>query len=126
MTNMLQAGAEWLSDVTKEHAGNPVSYAQGATVVPVAAVPARTSRTENDVGDVIHVDVERRDFLIKVDDLQSGGTPIVPAAGDTITWVRGASTLTFEVLADGEEPPARESDPFGVWWRVHTKLKGQA
>ena len=63
-----------------------------------------------------------RDFLIQAADLDLGTQTITPQRGDQVKETVGSIVTTFEVAAYGNEPPWRQSDPFGIVLRIHTKL----
>jgi len=123
MTDLLQAGALWLTDKLHTHAAHEVYYRRGLQQVPVTATIGKTIfETTNEFGIVERI--ESRDFLIRVSDLIVGGNLTLPERGDRIAEMSGTQTLIYEVLAPGREPAWRYSDAFRTLLRIHTKFIG--
>jgi len=120
LTNLLQIGASWLADQMKTHASIDVTYERGAEQVPVKATIGKTEFDLDDGSGVV-VRVQSRDFLIQAADLVLGGIESLPVAGDLIRETQGTKTFVYEVMAPGEEPHYRFSDPFRKLLRIHTK-----
>ena len=120
MTNMLQTGSSWLADQMKTHASVDVVYERGAEQVPVKATIGKTE-FELDDGSGVVVRIQSRDYLIHAADLQLSGSPTLPVAGDRIRETQGDKTFVYEVMAPGNEPHYRYSDPFRKLLRIHSK-----
>jgi hypothetical protein len=120
LSNLLQIGASWLADQMKTHASIDVTYERGAEQVPVKATVGKTE-FELDDGSGMVVRIQSRDYLIHVSDLVLGGTETLPVAGDLIRETQGGNTFVYEVMAPGDEPHYRYSDPFRKLLRIHTK-----
>lgn len=120
MTNLLQIGASWLADQMKTHASIDVIYERGAEQVPVKATVGKTE-FELDDGSGVVVRIQSRDYLIHAADLVLGGVETLPVAGDLIREAQGPITFIYEVMAPGNEPHYRYSDPFRKLLRIHTK-----
>lgn len=120
MTNLLQIGASWLADQMKTHASIDVTYERGAEQVPVKATVGKTE-FEIDDGSGTVVRFQTRDYLIHAADLVLGGVETLPVAGDLIRETQGTHTFVHEVMAPGDEPHYRYSDPFRKLLRIHTK-----
>ena len=120
MTNLLQTGSSWLADQMKTHASVDVVYERGAEEVPVKATIGKTE-FELDDGSGVVVRIQSRDYLIHAADLQLSGSPTLPIAGDRIRETQGDKTFVYEVMAPGNEPHYRYSDPFRKALRIHTK-----
>lgn len=120
MTNLLQSGSSWLADQMKTHASVDVIYERGAEQVPVKATIGKTE-FELDDGSGVVVRIQSRDYLIQAVDLQLGGSPSLPVAGDRIRESQGEKTFVYEVMAPGNEPHYRYSDPFRKLLRIHSK-----
>jgi hypothetical protein len=120
MPNLLQTGSAWLADQLKTHASVDVQYERGAQQVAVKATIGRTE-FELDDGSGVVVRIQSRDYLIQAADLVLGGIPSLPVAGDRIRETQGATTFVYEVMAPGNEPHYRFSDPFRKLLRIHTK-----
>ena len=123
MTNLLQIGASWLADQMKTHASIDIIYERGAEQVPVKATVGKTE-FELDDGSGVVVRIQSRDYLIHAADLVLGGVETLPVAGDLIREAQGAKTFVYEVMAPGDEPHYRYSDPFRKLLRIHTKHVG--
>ena len=123
MTNLLQIGASWLADQMKTHASIDVTYERGAEQVPVKATVGKTE-FELDDGSGTVVRFQTRDYLIHAADLVLGGVETLPVAGDLIRETQGAKTFVYEVMAPGDEPHYRYSDPFRKLLRIHSKHVG--
>lgn len=120
MTNLLQIGASWLADQMKTHASIDVTYERGAEQVPVKATVGKTEFEIDDGSGVIER-FQSRDYLIHAADLVLGGVETLPVAGDLIRETQGAKTFVYEVMAPGDEPHYRYSDPFRTLLRIHSK-----
>ncbi len=123
MTNLLDQGAAWLADQLKTHASTEVVYQRGANQVAVQATIGKTEFEVDDGAGIIQR-VQSRDYLIQAADLQLAGLVTLPRAGDRIRESVGEKTFVYEVLAPGNEPPYRYSDPFRKLLRIHTKHVG--
>jgi len=124
MADLLETGQAWLADQLKTHASRQVVYQRGAKQLAVQATIGRTLLKLDDGYGGIRMEWTDRDFLIQAADLVLGATMITPERGDLIKDTVGAIVSTYEVAAYGGEPPWRQSDPFGVLFRIHTKLIG--
>ena len=120
MTNLFETGASWLAGQLKTHASVDVTYVRGADQVMVKATIGKTE-FEIDDGSGVIVRIQSRDFLVHTADLVLTGTQTLPVAGDLIRETQGASTFVYEVMAPGNEPHYRYSDPFRKLLRIHTK-----
>ena len=120
MTNLLQTGSSWLADQMKTHASVDVVYERGAVQVPVKATIGKTE-FELDDGSGVVVRIQSHDYLIHAADLQLSGSPTLPIAGDRIRETQGDKTFVYEVMAPGNEPHYRYSDPFRKLVRIHSK-----
>ena len=120
MADLLQTGSDWLEDQRTEHCSKAVTYHRGGDSVQVQATIGRTEfevQTEHGVIEKY----ESRDFLVLAEDLVLSSQQTVPQDGDRIKEAIGGDTLVFEVMAPGEEPPWRYSDPYHKTLRIHTK-----
>lgn len=123
MTNLLETGSSWLVDKMKTYASVEVVYERGAEQVPVKATIGKTE-FELDDGSGVVVRIHSRDYLIHAADLQLGGAPMLPVAGDRIRETQGGTTFVYEVMSPGTEPHYRYSDAFRKLLRIHTKHVG--
>ena len=121
MSDLLQRGAEWLGGMFRQHAARPVVYRRGDESASVLATVGRTLFELADAAGE-QVQYESRDYLIAAADLVLDGSQVEPQRGDRIEEVLGGQTLTYEVMAPGQEPPWRYSDPYRTTLRIHTKL----
>ena len=120
MTNLFETGASWLASQLKTHASVDVTYIRGADQATVKATIGKTE-FEIDDGSGVVVRVQSRDFLIHTADLVLGGTETLPVAGDLIHETQGSNTFVYQVMAPGNEPHYRYSDPFRKLLRIHSK-----
>lgn len=120
MANLFESGAAWLANQLKTHAAVDVVYVRGIESVPVKATIGKTEFAIEDGSGAI-LRIQSRDFLIQAADLEFGGVPVLPVAGDQIRETHGSRTFVYEVMAPGSEPHYRFSDPFRKLLRIHTK-----
>jgi hypothetical protein len=120
MTDVLEKGLAWLDDQRHTHMTRTVVYQRGADAVEIAATIGRTEFEQVDDFGVVQK-VQSRDFLVRAADLMLAGAPTLPKAGDRIREAVGAQTFVYEVMAPGNEPPWRYSDPYRKALRIHTK-----
>jgi hypothetical protein len=123
MSNLFEQGARWLADQLKTHASTEVVYQRGAEQVAVQATIGKTEFEIDDGSGVIQR-FQTRDYLIQTEELVLGGVPTLPVAGDRIRETVGNQTFVYEVLAPGNEPHFRYSDPFRKVLRIHSKNVG--
>jgi len=123
MSNLFEQGAAWLADQLKTHGSTAVVYQRGALQASVQATIGKTEFEIDDGSGVIQR-FESRDYLIQTADLVLGGAQTLPVAGDRILETVGDQVLVYEVLAPGNEPHFRFSDPFRKLLRVHSKHVG--
>ncbi|MCK6458125.1 MAG: hypothetical protein L6Q92_16545 [Phycisphaerae bacterium] len=120
MTDVLERGSAWLEDQRNRHMTRMVTYQRGGDAVDVAATIGRTEFEQADDFGVIHK-IESRDYLVLTTDLALAGVQALPKAGDRIRETDGVKTFVYEVMAPGNEPPFRYSDPYRRTLRIHTK-----
>ena len=114
--DLLNIGLSTLSSKLKTHASATVTYQRGEDSVQVSATRGRTAYTVHDESGV-EVGSGVVDFLIAAEDLVIDDAVITPKIGDKIV----ASDATFTVLALPGDGCWRNSDPFGINLRIHTK-----
>jgi hypothetical protein len=124
MTNLLRSGQEWLANQLKVHASSEVTYQRGVNQVQVQAMIGRTLLKLEDGYGGVHMEWTDRDFLIATADLILAGSPVLPERGDIIRETENGTTYLYEVMAPGNEPPWRWSDPHRQLFRIHTKQIG--
>ena len=120
MPDVLEKGLAWLDDQRHAHMTRTVVYQRGADAVEIAATIGRTEFEQVDEFGAVQR-LQSRDFLVRAADLVLAGAPTLPKAGDRIRETVGAQTFVYEVMAPGNEPPWRYSDPYRKALRVHTK-----
>ena len=123
MADLLERASSWLDGMRTKHASRPVTYQRGqATAVVSAGIGRTTFQVDNGTG-VVET-FESRDLLILTGDLVLGGLATLPQAGDRIRETVDGATYIYEVLAPGNEPAWRFSDPYRRTLRIHTKQVG--
>lgn len=120
MTDVLDRGSAWLEDQRTQHMTRMVTYQRDGDSVELPATIGRTEFEQADEFGAIHK-FESRDYLVLSTDLVLGGVQTLPKAGDKIRESDGAKTFVYEVMAPGNEPPYRYSDPYRRTLRIHAK-----
>lgn len=120
MADLLEQGSAWLEDQRTRHMTRTVTYKRAGKTVDVQATIARTEFEQADEFGVIHK-TESRDYLVLTADLVLEGEQTLPKAGDHVRETDGSTTFVYEVMAPGDEPPFRYSDPYRRTLRIHTK-----
>lgn len=120
MPDLLETGSNWLENQRHQHMTRPVLYQRDTDTVELAATIGRTAFEQADEFGVIHR-IESRDFLVRASDLVIATVQALPKAGDQIRETAGDQVFVYEVMAPGNEPPWRYSDPYRRTLRVHTK-----
>lgn len=120
MTDLLERGSAWLEDQRQRHMTRMVTYQRGGDSVELAATIGRTEFEQADEFGVIHK-IESRDYLVLTTDLVLAGVQTLPKPGDRVRESEGAKTFVYEVMAPGNDPPFRYSDPYRRTLRIHTK-----
>lgn len=121
MTDLLSKGSEWLESQRTEHMTRLVAYQRGTASVELPATVGRTL-FRIDKGYGVQEHYESRDYLVLAGDLILGGAPVLPKAGDRVRETDGGKVFVYEVMAPGNEPAWRYSDPYRQTLRIHTKL----
>jgi len=120
VAEVLDKGSAWLEDQRNRHMTRTVTYQRDGDSVELAATIGRTEFEQADDFGVIHK-IESRDYLVRTADLLIAGAQTLPKAGDRVRETDGAKTFVYEVMAPGNEPPYRYSDPNRRTLRIHTK-----
>lgn len=121
MPDLLKQGSDWLEGRRRAYAAGAVTYCRGEqSVIVQATVGTTTFEVETGYGAVERT--ESRDFLITAADLVLGDAEVLPVRGDQVKELIGSATVIYEVMAPGDEPPWRYSDPWRKTLRVHTKF----
>jgi hypothetical protein len=120
-TDLLAQGLAWLTKQLQAHAATTVVYRRGGESLSVCATLGRTLLKLDDGLGGTRLEWTDKDFLIPGEALILGGSVALPRRGDLIRQTIGTTTWVYEVLAPGDEPPWRWSDPYQRMLRVHTK-----
>jgi hypothetical protein len=120
VTDLLAQGAAWLENQRHEHLTRTVVYQRGAESVELAATIGSTQFEQADEYGTVRR-TESRDYLVRAVDLVIAGEQALPKPGDQVREADGSVTFTYEVMAPGNEPPWRYSDPYRQTLRIHTK-----
>jgi len=123
MTDMLQAGLDWLEAQRREHLSRTVTYRrEGFTV----EVPATVAATEFEVDDGFGIIVKQQmqDYLIAAEDLVLDGQQVLPEPGDDILDASSGTVQVYEVTPLGREQHFRFCDPAQKTLRIHVKHIG--
>lgn len=120
MADLLEQGMTFLDEKRHKHMTRTAVYQRGASSVEVPATLGATTFEQADAFGIVQK-IESRDFLIRTGDLVLDGAPTLPKAGDRIRDTSGDQFFVYEVMAPGNEPPFRFSDPYRKALRIHTK-----
>ena len=121
MSDLLQAGSEWLEGQRTSFMSRSVTYMRAGLELDLLATIGKTVfRVDLPYG--LHERTEARDYLVLAADLILDNEVVLPMAGDRIQEVQGDRVYIYGVMAPGEEPPWRYSDPYRQTLRIHTKL----
>jgi hypothetical protein len=117
MTDLLQSASTWISGQLKEHVSQTVTFRRGTQTVSVQATIGNTLfESHGELGP--SVQIKTRDYLIETDDLVLGGVAVLPQRDDIIV---DASGDEYTILPTDDGVYWRDSDPYRVRIRVHTK-----
>lgn len=120
MADLLATSSAWLEDQRTRHLSRLVTYRRGTLAAEVVATIGKTVfRVDDQYGGQIRS--ESRDYLVLAADLVLGGNAMLPQRGDQIRETVGDTVFVYEVLAPGDEPCFRFSDPYRQTLRIHTK-----
>lgn len=120
MADLLEKSSAWLEDQREKFMSRTVIYQRGTDTVEVTATIGQTLFAV-DNGEGAALQVESRDYLIRAAHLVLGGGPVLPRRGDQIHEMQDGVIFIYEVLAPGDEPVWRYSDPYRKTLRIHTK-----
>lgn len=127
MANRLEAAAQWLTGVLKEHAGTEVVYCRGAERLSLTVtLDSQLLRLADHAGQ-LRVERTELDLLIPAADLILDGGLTTPLRGDTVEVTAGDVTKRFLLAPPGQgsEPAWRYTDPHQTMIRAHFKLVGE-
>jgi hypothetical protein len=117
MADLLEQSSRWLADMNRRHRARKVIYVRGGDALELTATVGK-SVFEVDKGYGLFERVETRDYLVDVTELASFGKP---ERGDRVKDELNGVVEVFEVMAPGNEPHFRYSDPYRQTYRIHTK-----
>lgn len=120
MGDLLERGLAFLDAQRDAHMTRTVAYERGASSVNVKATLGQTPFEQTNEFGIVHK-VESRDFIVRTADLVLDGAATLPKSGDRIRDTQGSQVFVYEVMAPGNEPPFRYSDPYRKALRIHTK-----
>jgi len=119
MRDMIEWGSEFVNDQLAEHASQMVTYRRGEEAVDVRATVTRTE-FEVERGTVVET-YTATSFSFPAEDLVLSTGETEPARGDQVWWLRGKSTIVFELMEQHGGGQAWEKDEFRNRWTVHCK-----
>ena len=125
MGDILQVGSAWNESMRHRHKTRPVTYCRGGLSVELLATVGR-STFEVVTADGLVEQVERRDYLLRAEDLVLGGERTEPQPGDLIKEPLAGQHELYEVMGAGQGKHFRRSDDDGLTLRVHTAHVGTA
>jgi len=120
VADLLEQSSAWLEDQREKFMSRTVIYQRGADTVEVTATIGQTVFAV-DNGEGAALQVESRDYLIRAAHLVLDGGPVLPRRGDRIQELQDGVMFTYEIMAPGDEPVWRYSDPYRRTLRIHTK-----
>ena len=120
MTDLVERGQQFLDDQRHAHMTRTVTYERGSDSVELQATIGETVFEQADDYGVIHK-IESRDFIIRTGDLVLDSVQTLPTTGDRVRETDVDTEFVYEVMAPGQEPPFRYSDPYRKALRIHTK-----
>lgn len=101
-------------------AGVEITYSRGDNSVTITAVPGQQPFEAIDQNGVV-VESIAQTFVFKQSDLVLGGSAATPQRNDLITRTVNGQTAQYRVLVDYGSPHYRDTDGFGVGFRVFAK-----
>ena len=118
--NMFAWGAAFLDQQMHAHCSVEVDYTRGTQTVKLRAVLASQLLRIADTYGNTRMERTDRDYIIRAADL---GALATPQRGDIVRERQGSRVMVYEVMAYGDEQPARYSDiTTHRTWRIHAKL----
>lgn len=121
MADLIGGALQWLEGMRHKHATRPVAYIRGLDAINIQATVGR-SVFQVLSGEGATETVERRDYIVRATDLMFGGVVTLPQVSDRVREMIGGQVQEYEVVATGQEPHYRKSDPDGMALRIHTAL----
>ena len=119
--DLLKVGSDWLQSQRAKFLTRNIVYVRDAELVEIPATVGKTIfRVDTGYGRLERL--ESRDYLVTASELILGGQVKLPEAGDCIRETDGPTVYVYEVMAPGNEPVYRYSDPYRKTLRIHTKL----
>jgi hypothetical protein len=121
VADLIGNALQWLEGMRHKHATRPVTYIRGLDAINIQATVGR-SVFQIVSGEGAAETVERRDYIVRAQDLVFSGVVTLPQVGDRVREILGDQVQEYEVVATGQEPHYRKSDPDGLALRIHTAL----
>jgi hypothetical protein len=121
VADLIGNGLRWLEGMRHKHATRPVTYLRGLDAINIQTTVGR-SVFQIVSGEGAAETVERRDYIVRAADLVFGGAVTLPQVGDRVREILGGQVQEYAVVATGQEPHYRKSDPDGMALRIHTAL----
>jgi hypothetical protein len=121
VADLINGALQWLDGMRHKYATRPVTYLRGLDAINIQATVGR-SVFQIVSGEGAAETVERRDYIVRAADLRVGGVVTLPEVGDRVRETVGSQVQEYEVVATGQEPHYRKSDPDGMALRIHTAL----
>jgi len=119
--DLLKIGSDWLQNQRSKFLTRKIVYQRDTASVEVLATVGKTIfRVDTGYGRIERL--ESRDYLITVADLILDGQVTLPEPGDQVRETEDSTSFVYEVMAPGNEPAYRYSDPYRKTLRIHTKL----
>jgi hypothetical protein len=117
MADILEMGANWLSDQFKTHASREVTLRTPGGDLTVLATLGRTEVEEVSQSGVV-VRIKVRDYLVETDDLVLGASRVIP--DENLRIVDG--NLICQPLPLDGSACYDYADPYRKRMRIHTKV----
>lgn len=123
MPNIMEAGASWIGQQLKSHAGLACNYFHGLEVLPLTLVPIR-SDASNDRKAMLGergIAARTQDFGAIASELLVGSEYFLPTPGDSIEWTDPTDEFrTSVVFPLADQNCFRWSDPSKTRLRIYT------
>jgi hypothetical protein len=121
VADLVGNAVRWLEGMRHTHLSRPVTYSRGSVPLTIQATVGRSVFQIVTSEGAVET-VERRDYTVRAADLVFGGAVTLPKIGDRIRETAGDKVDVYEVVATGQEPHYRKSDPDGIGLRMHVAL----
>jgi hypothetical protein len=123
--DLLEQGARTLQTARHEHMSRDMVYVRGEERITISVTRGRSSREVLEE-DVIRLDTEAQEMILRAEDLVLGGSPTTPTTGDRIEDDHDGTLHIYEVRPPSQSEPAwRWTDAHKLDLRVFVKHIGQ-